>query len=308
MKRAYLYPCVLIILYCVWLGVFASQFSVSDLLANWASSVTMIFGSFVAGSTPLGGGAVAFPVFTKLLEFSAMDAKVFSLAIQAVGMSCATLFFVSRGVTIYWSLLLRIMPFALLGLAIGLHFNVANTNLKVIYSFFLLGSGYLLVKSMNEQDGLWRGSTGLYIVALLGGVLSSFVGAGADTLLFFYLVLRQRVSAKALIPTTVCFMALISLCGIASLTISGAFSPEHAVFEPWFFAAPIVAVGAPLGGYILAIVHERVVMRFIYLLIALEVVSTLLIIDFAPMIKALLAGLIVFVVFSLLRSRKQLSS
>ena len=188
MRRLHLYPLALIALLSIWLVAFFMQFHVDDLVASWRSSLTMVFGSFVAGSTPLGGGAVAFPVFTKLLDFSAQDAKVFSLAIQAVGMSFATLFFISRKVTIYWSLLLRILPFGLLGLAIGLHFNVANAHLKVIYSFFLLGVGYLLIKSFSEQDALWRTGAGLFTVALLGGVLSAFVGAGADTLLFFYLL------------------------------------------------------------------------------------------------------------------------
>ena len=58
---------------------------------NWASGVTMIFGSFVAGSTPQGGGAVAFPVFTKLLEIPSEVARTFSLSIQSIGMGAATL-------------------------------------------------------------------------------------------------------------------------------------------------------------------------------------------------------------------------
>ena len=42
---------------------------------HWASAVTMVFGSFVAGSTPQGGGAVAFPVFTKVLDIDASVAR-----------------------------------------------------------------------------------------------------------------------------------------------------------------------------------------------------------------------------------------
>ncbi len=57
---------------------------------NWVSSVTMVFGSFVAGSTPQGGGAVAFPVFTKGLEVPSEVARSFSLFIQVVGMGCAS--------------------------------------------------------------------------------------------------------------------------------------------------------------------------------------------------------------------------
>jgi hypothetical protein len=53
--------------------------------------VRLSFGSMIAGGTSLGGGAVAFPVFTKVLHITPYDAKVFSLAIQSVGMSAASL-------------------------------------------------------------------------------------------------------------------------------------------------------------------------------------------------------------------------
>ncbi|OAD19453.1 Permease [Candidatus Thiomargarita nelsonii] len=50
----------------------------------------MIFGSMIAGGTAMGGGAVAFPVFTKILDITPHDAKVFSLAIQGIGMTAAS--------------------------------------------------------------------------------------------------------------------------------------------------------------------------------------------------------------------------
>ncbi|WP_428356321.1 hypothetical protein [Methyloprofundus sp.] len=56
----------------------------------WQVSVTMVFGSIIAGATSEGGGAIAFPVFTKVLHIPPADAKVFSLAIQSVGMVAAT--------------------------------------------------------------------------------------------------------------------------------------------------------------------------------------------------------------------------
>ena len=63
--------------------------SFSNLRAHWEIAATMIFGSMIAGGTSMGGGAVAFPVLTKLLHVSAHDSKVFSLAIQSVGMTAA---------------------------------------------------------------------------------------------------------------------------------------------------------------------------------------------------------------------------
>ena len=50
----------------------------------------MLAGSFLAGSSPEGGGAVAFPVFTKALDVPTSVARSFGLCIQAVGMTMAT--------------------------------------------------------------------------------------------------------------------------------------------------------------------------------------------------------------------------
>ncbi len=52
----------------------------------------MTFGSFVAGSTFLGGGAVAFLTLTKMLLVDPVTAKSFSLAIQSVGMTAASIY------------------------------------------------------------------------------------------------------------------------------------------------------------------------------------------------------------------------
>ena len=58
-------------------------------------SLTMIFGSLVAGSTPVGGGAVAFPVMVLFIKLSAEDGRDFSLMIQSVAGFSQSFHFVS---------------------------------------------------------------------------------------------------------------------------------------------------------------------------------------------------------------------
>ena len=74
-----------------WLIFLGFQPAFEHLINHWEIALTMAFGSVIAGGTSVGGGAVAFPVFTKLLQIPPYDAKVFSLAIQAVGMSAAAI-------------------------------------------------------------------------------------------------------------------------------------------------------------------------------------------------------------------------
>lgn len=75
----------------IWLVGLGYRQAMTAVASHWPITLTMVFGSIIAGGTSLGGGAVAFPVFTKLLQIPPHDAKVFSLAIQAVGMGAASL-------------------------------------------------------------------------------------------------------------------------------------------------------------------------------------------------------------------------
>ena len=60
-------------------------------------AAAMVLGSYFAGSTPMGGGVVGFPTLVLLLDQPAAIGRDFSLAIQAVGMTSATiLIFVLR--------------------------------------------------------------------------------------------------------------------------------------------------------------------------------------------------------------------
>jgi hypothetical protein len=53
-------------------------------------SITMIFGSMVAGATSEGGASVAFPVMTLVFGIAPVVARDFSFMIQSVGMTCAS--------------------------------------------------------------------------------------------------------------------------------------------------------------------------------------------------------------------------
>ena len=66
--RRWTYPALLLLVYASW-GTYMLVSNSWHLFREWwPMSVTMVFGSTVAGATAEGGGAVAFPVFTKLLH------------------------------------------------------------------------------------------------------------------------------------------------------------------------------------------------------------------------------------------------
>ena len=70
--------------------------NVQFLVEHWYYPVTMVVGAFVAGSTPEGGGAVAFPVLSIFLNIDRVLARDFSMMIQSVGMTSASIFILTR--------------------------------------------------------------------------------------------------------------------------------------------------------------------------------------------------------------------
>ena len=79
-----------LLVWVIWL-TFGGELAIHHLFADWKIALTMVFGSLVGGGTSEGGGAIAFPIFTKLLHIGPYDARNFSLAIQSVGMGAASL-------------------------------------------------------------------------------------------------------------------------------------------------------------------------------------------------------------------------
>lgn len=262
----------------LWSNHYYSHYDATQLFSSWKTGLTMLFGSFVAGSTPLGGGAVAFPILTKVLYATADEAKNFSLFIQSIGMSFATLYFISKKIYIDWKTLFYALFFSALGQIASLEIVIENgLTIKHLYTCFLLLVATILIDSFTrkKQDSPHIfAKKRLAIAAFIGGIISSFLGAGADTLLFFYYVILLKQPAKQVIPTTVALMAANAIMGSA-LVLSHNPIQSDFVISSWFFAAPIVAIGAPLGGFIMTKLPAKSILAMVIFIIILEAISTL---------------------------------
>ena len=102
----------------------------------WIVSVTMAFGSVIAGFSAEGGGAVAFPIFTKLLEIAPVEAKEFSLLCQSFGMGMASLFIILKRTPIFSNIILPSILGGIIGQCIGAFgtFDLASPQLKWLFS------------------------------------------------------------------------------------------------------------------------------------------------------------------------------
>src|SRR5580704_12287553 len=87
--KAYVVTCL-----AAWAIIAFELHYLTEILEHWRMSVVMILGSLVAGSTPMGGGTVAFPILVLVFHSAPANARTFGLIIQALGMTSTLIFLV----------------------------------------------------------------------------------------------------------------------------------------------------------------------------------------------------------------------
>jgi uncharacterized membrane protein YfcA len=291
----------------VWFH-YTAPFSLLIIDQNRAVTLTMILGSFIAGATSEGGGAIAFPVFTKVLHISPLDAKVFSLAIQSVGMMAATLTIIAMRIKVEWRMIfwgsLGGIPGIILGsilIAPHLHANL----LKMLFTAMIASFALTLVLSIRKQRTYNQSLPFFHLQEKLiilssgffGGIMTGLVGNGIDIICFSVMVLLFRLSEKVATPTSVILMAVNSLLGFAlHVFIIDCFSSK--VENYWLAAIPVVVVGAPLGAYMCTRLSNKIIACILIGLIFLELISSLYLIPLSPAI--IYSSLLMFFVFTLI--------
>ncbi len=272
---------------------------------NWPMSVTMVFGSFIAGSTPAGGGAVAFPVFTKLLEVSTPVARTFSLMIQSVGMTMASIFILSRRIPVS----MRAIRLCLGGAGAGFLLALATpappdpypriffTTVAVFFGVAMIYTHWVMgwrpKRGANARLGGRSNHLHLMAIGLLGGYVSGQIGSGVDLLTFVALTMAYGLHERYAIATSVLIMTAISLLGTAMLLLTQHESVPQA-YSYWLVCVPVVAVGAPFGAWLASRMPRPCLMTIVLLLILAEAVTTALLVDWTlRMLKlGFLVGLI----------------
>ena len=304
-----------------WLIYVLAAGELSRVATHWESALTMTVGSFLAGSTPAGGGTVAFPIFTKALDVPVPVARTFALCIQAVGMTTAALIILITRRPVEPRAILLCVPMGLLGFFASLFLlgdadalfwpsDLSAGLVKVSFTIVLSATALMmfLMLRAGEAGSLrvprWNARLvlGLALAAILGGGITAWVGTGVNVLLFLLLVLIAGLHPRAGVATSVVTMAAISVAGLLTLGIAdgqldigldaagdvvrvggAAVGPieggRYDLAGLWLAAVPVVVWGAPLGAWVVHVLHERRLIAFIGLLALAEVVSTVVLLD-----------------------------
>ncbi|MBX6361989.1 MAG: sulfite exporter TauE/SafE family protein [Acidobacterium ailaaui] len=280
-------------------------------------TVTMIFGSFIAGSTSEGSAGVTFPVMTLLFHIHPEDARNFSLSIQSIGMTAASLWIIAKKKTIDKQYLF----YALLGGLPGMLFSIYHlapymppVYVKMFFVSFWLSFGIFLIyfnrirhkKAVLQLPALTTYQRlELVFVAFTGGMFTAVLGTGVDVCTFAYLVMKYRLSEKVAIPTSVLLMDLHAITGF--FTHQFLLKDIHPiVYHFWLVSIPVVMIGAPLGAWFASRAKRMHLADFISAIIFIQFAFAVIVIkpDFGLWIFSLASFLFGCVLFFLLTIKK----
>jgi uncharacterized protein len=262
--------------YTVWLAIVISGHHWHTLREHWGIAVAMAFGSYAAGATPMGGGTVGFPVLVLLFKEPATLGRDFSFAIQSIGMTSASIFILCRRQPLEWVMLRWTLIGSLIGTPLGIVFiapHVPGIAIKVLFAITWGSFGVLQLHRTNdicanvgETPAAHRfdRNVGFILGLLSGATVASITGVGIDMILYAVMVLLMRADLKVAIPSTVIIMAFTSLAGIATKNFFAGVQPG--VYENWLAAAPVVALGAPFGAYVVNRIGRKPTLYFVAVL------------------------------------------
>lgn len=318
LRRLWPFALWLAAFYSLWLAIIILGNHQETLRSHWPIALAMALGSYVAGSTPMGGGTVGFPVLVLLLDQPGSLGRNFGLAVQSVGMVSASIFILSARRRIAWPLLRPALAGALVGTPVGAALVapfVPDLAVKLIFAVVWASFGLLhLIKirelvAMEGMPGRWN-STDRWVgvaIGLSGGVVASITGVGIDMMIYATLVLLYRADLRISIPTSVLLMAFTSLVGVGSNVLLSRLDPslyaiDPEVFSNWLAAAPIVALGAPFGAFIVNLISRRPTLIVVSVLCLVQFVWTLVHenVRGAPLIASLIGLLAMNGLFHLL--------
>jgi len=257
----------LVLFYSTWLILLQFDGAWQAAKDSWPMALAMAIGSYAAGSTPMGGGTVGFPVLVLLFDMPATLGRDFSFAVQSIGMVSAAIFILARRQPLAWAMLKGAVVGAAIGTPIGIVFFaplIPDLWIKVTFAVLWGSFGVLHLYrigeiaghiGMTEFDEHWDHRVGFALGITASLLAVSVTGVGIDMVIYAALVLLCRADLKIAIPTSVVIMAMTSVYGVLIKSVTQSWEPG--VYANWLAAAPVVALGAPLGVFIVEKVGRK---------------------------------------------------
>ena len=272
---------------------------------------TMVFGAFIAGSSPEGSASIAYPVFTLLLKISPDDARNFAFAIQSIGMTAASIYILNKKMKLEWHYIQYVTLFGLPGLLVGTWFllpYIVPATAKLIFVSLWFGFGLVLWwqnrnKEAARLDSLpvlkTKDKMLLSTFGFMGGLISSLFGTGINILSYCFIVSYYRISEKIATPSSVLIMTVETLFGFyLHAIVLNDFSARS--FDMRLACIPLVIFFAPLGSYVIQFLPRRRVAQFLSIVLMIQYIGAMLVLRPPMLMTAISLALIFVSIFSFL--------
>jgi uncharacterized protein len=302
LPKTYLYFFFLVM--PIWLWYMLTHNGFALYATNWMAPVTMVFGAFIAGASSEGGGAVAFPVFTLLMDVPAATARNFSFACQSIGMTAASMLIIGMKIPVSWRAIIYTSIGGVVGLLLSTFYLVpllpgAATKIFFVSLWFSFGFALYLSnknekREVNQDLQNFKQSDIFRIVffGFIGGAITAFFGNGIDIFTFCLFTLYYRISEKVATPTSVIIMTINTILGfLLHLFIIKDFQDQ--AFHFWLCSIPPCIIFAPLGAYVISFFSRQGIAKLLYAIIIVQYVGALLVLR--PAIPQLLSSMAVVI-------------
>lgn len=284
-------------------------------------SVTMLFGSIIAGATCEGGGAVAFPVMTLLFKIKPAVARDFSLMIQSFGMVAASFVIYKNKIKTSKNLILMSLFGSILGQFVFMKYLLnyfSPVFIKITFTSIWLSFCFVLflVNKINTNEGKDLKITSKYFfiftcLSFLGGGVTALTGSGVDIITFSFATLYLGLNEKIATPTSVVLMAINSVVGVIFKILFTQQGLSHEAISYWLVCLPVVVFGAPLGAIIIQNKSKDFILNFLKISILAQFIAAWIILDLTINLKLwsiflVLTGSLVYYLLFKRRQKKEL--
>lgn len=280
----------------------------------WAV-ITMIFGSFIAGSSPEGSASIAYPVFTLLLNIPPDVARNFAFAIQSIGMTSASLLIFGLKLKVDWNYIKYVSLGGAVGLIFGTYYIVPLVSPPMAKLFFVslwLSFGLVLWKENRKINRIIYDSiqqfqqsdrAKLLVFGLIGGIISSIFGTGINIFTFCLMTIYYGINEKVAVPSSIIIMTIETILGFF-LHFALIKDFQSQAFEMWIACIPFVIIFAPLGSYVVSKLPRKAIANFLYIILIVQFIGAICVIkpnfiQILSIVFTLTTGLFLFYYLSL---------
>ncbi|MEA5460881.1 sulfite exporter TauE/SafE family protein [Arcicella sp. LKC2W] len=303
--KPWLYIFFLISVISTWLWYMISHDNFGIFATRWPAALTMLFGSFIAGASPEGSAAIAYPIFTLLLKIPPDVTRNFAFAIQSIGMTSASLLILGLKIKVDWNYILYVSIGGIFGLVFGTYYIaplISPMHAKLFFVSLWLSFGIALwLQNKNShrevfdsiQNLLKSDILKLVLFGFVGGIISSIFGTGINIFTFCLMTIYYQVSEKVATPSSVIIMTIETLLGVFIHTkINHDFQPL--AFELWLTCIPVVVFFAPFGAFVISKMRRESIAQILYSILIIQFLGAMWVIK-PSILQFLICVVILFV-------------